>query len=76
MDRFYQFVEATNQVPIQGFQDIEVVKANWLMDLVSPAIQKKKIEINNQGKFKLSLQGMVQVIPLGAFDRGGLFPFV
>lgn len=36
MDHFYQFAKATNRVPIQEFQEIEVAKENWLMGPVNP----------------------------------------
>ena len=37
---------ATNQVPTQGFQEIEVAKVNWLRGLANPG--KKNVEINDQ----------------------------
>jgi hypothetical protein len=46
MDHSYQFARATNQVPIQGFQEIEVAKVNWPRGQASPG--KKYVQNYNQ----------------------------
>lgn len=56
MGHFYQFAKVTNQAPIQGFLEIEVVNENWLMGPANPG-SKKHVEIQDQTEEGSSKRG-------------------